>query len=48
MYGLKLADIALNRKMLSEIAGTNPEEFKNLVATANKAIEENSKKTAAK
>jgi large subunit ribosomal protein L20 len=47
MYGLKLADIALNRKMLSELAATNPEEFKNLVASASKAIEDNSKKTAA-
>lgn len=38
MYGLKLADIQLNRKMLSEIAGTNPEEFANLVKTSNEAI----------
>lgn len=38
MFGLKLANVELNRKMLSEIAGTNPEEFKKLVETANKAI----------
>ncbi len=38
MFGLKLANIELNRKMLSEIAGTNPNEFHNLVETANKAI----------
>lgn len=38
MFGLKLANVELNRKMLSEIAATNPAEFKNLVETANKAI----------
>ena len=38
MYGLKLADIQLNRKMLSEIAGSNAEEFKNLAETAKNAI----------
>lgn len=40
MYGLKLANVQLNRKMLSEIAGTNPNEFHNLVELANKAIAE--------
>ncbi len=38
MYGLKLANVELNRKMLSEIAAANPTEFKNLVDVANKAI----------
>lgn len=38
MYGLKLADIQLNRKMLSELAGTNPEQFTVLVDTAKKAL----------
>ena len=38
MYGMKLANVALNRKMLSEIAGTNPDQFHNLVEMANKAI----------
>lgn len=38
MYGMKLANVALNRKMLSEIAGTNPDQFHNLVEIANKAI----------
>lgn len=43
MYGLKLANIALNRKMLSEIAGTSKESFHNLVVTANEAIASASK-----
>lgn len=38
MYGLKLANVQLNRKMLSEIAGHNPDEFKNLVAVSRDAI----------
>lgn len=38
MHGLKLANIELNRKMLSEIAGTNPEEFTNLVNTSKDAL----------
>ena len=44
MFGLKLANVALNRKMLSEIAGTNPGEFHNLVELANKAIQDNQAK----
>jgi large subunit ribosomal protein L20 len=44
MYGLKLANIELNRKMLSELAATNPTEFKALVDSANKAIAANVKK----
>lgn len=43
MYGMKLSNIALNRKMLSEIAAHNPEEFKNLVEVANKAIADQAK-----
>lgn len=39
MYGLKLANVELNRKMLSEIAATNPTEFHNLVEIANKAAQ---------
>lgn len=38
MFGLKLANVELNRKMLSEIAATNPEQFKNLVEVSSKAI----------
>lgn len=38
MYGLKLSNILLNRKMLSEIAGTDQAAFHNLVEEANKAI----------
>ncbi len=37
MHGLKLAKIDVNRKMLSEIAIHNPEDFKALVAVAKKA-----------
>lgn len=37
MYGLKLAKIDINRKMLSEIAINDPEGFKDLVAIAKKA-----------
>ncbi len=40
MYGLKLSNISLNRKMLSEIAGTDEAEFHALVDIANKAIEQ--------
>lgn len=38
MYGLKLADIKLNRKVLAELAISNPSEFANLVATAKTQI----------
>ena len=34
MYGLKLANIDINRKMLSEIAIADPEGFKSLADTA--------------
>jgi large subunit ribosomal protein L20 len=36
--GLKLANINLNRKMLSEIAISDPKAFSDLVATAKKAL----------
>ena len=38
MYGLKLAGIVMNRKMLSETAIHNPEAFKALCDTAKAAI----------
>lgn len=38
MHGLKLANIAMNRKMLSEMAITDETGFKSLVATAKKAL----------
>ena len=34
MYGLKLAEIDINRKMLSELAISDPEGFASLVETA--------------
>lgn len=40
MNGLKLANVNLNRKMLAEIAGTNPEQFSKLVETAKGALAE--------
>lgn len=43
MFGLKLANVELNRKMLSEIAATNPAEFHKLVDLSNKAVAKNSK-----
>ena len=38
MHGLKLANVAVNRKMLSEIAIHYPEGFKTICATAKKAL----------
>jgi len=38
MYGLKVANINLNRKVLSELAISDAEAFKLLVETAKKAI----------
>ena len=37
MYGLKVANIQVNRKMLSELAINDPKAFSDLVATAKKA-----------
>lgn len=38
MYGLKLADIDINRKMLSEMAVNDPEGFASLVQVAKEKI----------
>ena len=38
MNGLKVANITLNRKVLSELATNNPSEFASLVATAKQAL----------
>ena len=38
MYGLKLSNINLNRKVLSELAISDAEAFKLLVETAKKAL----------
>jgi large subunit ribosomal protein L20 len=38
MNGLKKANIELNRKMLSEMAISDPKSFESLVATAKKAL----------
>ncbi len=37
MHGLKVANISINRKMLSELAIHDPKAFADLVATAKKA-----------
>ena len=37
MFGLKKADVVINRKMLSEMAINDPEGFKSLVDTAKNA-----------
>ncbi|MCK5270677.1 MAG: 50S ribosomal protein L20 [Sedimentisphaerales bacterium] len=39
IYGLKLAQVSINRKMLSEMAIHDPEGFDQVVAVASKAIE---------
>ena len=44
--GLKLANIALNRKMLSEIAIHDPETFDKIVDQAKAALEANQKQAA--
>ena len=38
MYGLKLADVRLNRKVLADLAVNNPAEFAGLVQTAKSKI----------
>ena len=38
MYGLKLAEIDINRKMLSEIAISDAEGFKSLCDTAKSKL----------
>ncbi len=39
MHGLKLAEIEINRKMLSELAISDPKGFANVCAKAKKALE---------
>jgi len=39
IYGMKLAQVSINRKMLSEMAIHDPEGFDQVVAVARKAIE---------
>ena len=39
MHGLKLANVEINRKMLSEIAICDPKGFTQIVETAKKALE---------
>ena len=46
MNGLKLCSIALNRKMLSEIAIHDPETFDKLVEQAREAVEAKAKAAA--
>ena len=38
MHGLKLANVTINRKMLSEIAIHDPEGFKTICETAKAAL----------
>ena len=38
MHGLKMANVDINRKMLSELAISDPEGFAKLVEVAKKAI----------
>lgn len=38
MYGLKLADVQMNRKMLAELAVTDPNAFKSLVDVAKSKL----------
>lgn len=38
MYGLKLANVEINRKMLSEIAISDPKGFTTIVSKAKKAL----------
>lgn len=46
MHGLKLANIDINRKMLSEIAIHDQDVFKQLVSTSQSAVNNTQKKTA--
>lgn len=41
MYGLKLAKVELNRKMLSELAINNKDEFKKLIDLSKSAASKN-------
>ena len=44
MYGLKLANVDMNRKMLADLAVNNADDFKALAKVATKAIEKEAKK----
>lgn len=48
MHGLKQADVAVNRKMLSEIAIQNPEDFTKICEIAKKGKAEETKKATKK
>jgi len=39
IHGLKLADVDINRKVLSELAVSDPEAFEEIVSKAKDAIE---------
>ncbi|MFC1742963.1 50S ribosomal protein L20 [Candidatus Riflebacteria bacterium] len=39
LRGLKIANVSLNRKILSELAIHNPDSFRELVAVSKKALE---------
>ena len=41
MHGVKLANIELDRKMLSELAVYNPEAFENIASQAKEALKSN-------
>ena len=43
MHGLQLAEIKLNRKMLSEIAANDEKQFAELIKKANEAIDNSTK-----
>ena len=47
IYGLKLAGIELNRKMLSEIAIHDPEVFDEIVAKTKSSLDAQAKQSAA-
>ena len=47
MYGLKLANVDMNRKMLAELAVNNADDFKALCDVAKKACEKAAKKAEA-
>lgn len=44
IYGLRLADIKLNRKVLSELAVQNTSEFDKIVAKASQALKKHAEK----
>ena len=44
MFGLKLANVEMNRKMLADLAVNNADDFKALAKVATKALEKEAKK----